>query len=81
MSHYDEQRDEDKNPLDRQPGGDHYKSRGAQPIEYILANELGFCEGNVIKYVTRYKDKNGLEDLEKAKHYIEFLIDKLKREK
>lgn len=62
------------NPLDIQHGGDHYKSRGIQPIEYILANNLGFCEGNCIKYVTRYKDKNGIEDLKKAKHYLEFLI-------
>lgn len=61
-------------PYDRQPGGSHYKEKGIQPVEYILANELGFCEGNVIKYVTRYKEKNGIEDLEKAKHYIEFLI-------
>jgi len=68
------------NPLDIQHGGDHYKSRGIQPIEYILANNLGFCEGNCIKYVTRYKDKNGIEDLKKAKHYLEYLIADLEKD-
>ena len=63
---------------EKQIGGNHYKNKGIQPIEYILSNNLGFCEGNVVKYVTRYKDKNGIEDLEKAKHYIEFLIEKEK---
>lgn len=57
-----------------QVGGNHYKV-SIQPVEYILRNELGFCEGNVIKYITRYKNKNGLEDLKKAKHYIEILIE------
>ena len=47
-----------------------------QPIDYIMANELGWCEGNVIKYVSRWREKNGLEDLHKAKHYLEILIDK-----
>lgn len=60
---------------DYQIGGVHYKGKGIQPIEYILKNELGFCEGNVVKYVTRWKDKNGIDDLLKAKHYIEFLIE------
>lgn len=57
-----------------QIGGDHYSNKSIQPIDYILANDLNFCEGNVIKYVTRYKDKNGVEDLKKAMHYLEFLI-------
>lgn len=57
-----------------QIGGDHYTKNKIQPIEYILANGLDFCSGNIVKYITRYKDKNGLEDLEKAKHYIELLI-------
>ena len=52
----------------------HY-DKAIQPVQYIHANGLGFCEGNVIKYVTRWKDKNGLEDLEKAKHYLEILIE------
>lgn len=58
---------------------DHYKTK-ITPIEFIEANNLGFHEGNVVKYITRYKDKNGIEDLEKAKTYIEMLIEKLKRE-
>ena len=59
--------------LDKQVDGDHYKT-AIQPIEYIHANDIGFCEGNVIKYVSRWRRKNGLADLEKAKHYIELLI-------
>ena len=47
----------------KQVGGDHYAVMKIQPIEFILANELGFCEGNVIKYLCRYKRKNGLEEL------------------
>lgn len=61
--------------LDKQVGGDHYKSKGIQPVEYILANNIGFCEGSAIKYLTRWKDKGGIEDLKKAKHFIEILID------
>lgn len=61
--------------LVKQVGGSHYKDKAIQPIEYIHANKLGFCEGNVVKYVTRWKDKNGIADLEKAKHYIELLIE------
>ncbi len=52
----------------------HYANCTIEPIEYIVKNNLGFCEGNVIKYVTRYKAKNGLEDLLKAKYYLERLI-------
>lgn len=61
--------------LDNQQGGDHYKDKGIQPIVYIHANNMGFCDGNVVKYITRYKEKNGKQDLEKAKHYIELLIE------
>jgi hypothetical protein len=60
--------------LDKQVSGDHYKGKAIQPIIYIHANNLGFCEGNVVKYVTRWREKNGIADLEKAKHYIELLI-------
>ena len=63
------------NPLNKQVGGQHYKDQAIQPIQYIHANKLGFCEGNVIKYVTRWRNKNGIADLEKAKHYIELLIE------
>lgn len=64
-------------PNDKQVGGDHYKNKAIQPIDYIFANNLGFCEGNVVKYVTRHKEKNGLQDLEKAKHYLELLISQI----
>jgi len=67
----------DENALNIQVGGEHYKNSTIQPIEYIFKNDLGFCEGNVIKYVTRYKNKNGVEDLKKAKHYLELLIEEL----
>lgn len=60
---------------DHQVGGDHYKVQSIQPIEYILANELNFCEGNVVKYITRWSYKNGIEDLKKARHYLDFLIE------
>lgn len=60
--------------LDKQVGGDHYKELIIQPVEYIHANNIPFIEGSVIKYVTRWKNKNGIADLEKAKHFIELLI-------
>lgn len=63
------------NALGKQPGGSHYKDKAIQPVQYIHANSLGFCEGNVVKYVTRWRDKGGLQDLLKAKHYIELLIE------
>ena len=65
---------------DYQIGGNHYRGKAIQPIEYILKNKLGYCEGNIIKYVTRWKEKNGIDDLLKAKHYIEFLIEEASRD-
>ena len=56
-------------PLDVQQAGDHYKKRGIQPIEYGLANDLAFPQVNIVKYVTRHEDKNGLDDLAKSIHY------------
>ena len=61
--------------LREQVGGDHYSKLAIQPVEYINKNKLSYLQGNVIKYVTRYKDKNGVEDLQKAKHYIDLLIE------
>jgi hypothetical protein len=61
-------------PLDVQVGGGHYKSLKIQPIEYIHANGLPYCEANIVKYITRWKSKNGLQDLEKVKHYVDLLI-------
>lgn len=59
---------------EKQVGGEHYRNKGIQPIDYILTNKLSYCEGNVIKYVTRHKDKNGAEDIKKAIHYLQFLL-------
>lgn len=61
--------------LDKQVGGNHYKQFPIQPVEFINANNLSYMQGNVIKYVVRYPFKNGIADLEKAKHYIEMLIE------
>lgn len=61
--------------LDVQVGGDHYKNLAIQPVEYIHANGIGFFEGNIIKYVSRWKQKNGIADLKKAAHYIDLLIE------
>ena len=56
-------------PLTVQQAGDHYKKKGIQPIEYGLANNLSFPQVNVVKYITRHEDKNGLDDLAKSIHY------------
>lgn len=66
---------EPRSALDTQEGGDHYKSLKIQPVEYIHANNIGYFEGCVIKYVTRWRAKNGLEDLRKAIHFIELLME------
>ena len=62
----------------KQVGGNHYKKYQIQPVEFIVKNNIGFCEGNIIKYILRFKEKGGVQDLEKAKHYIELLIDTTK---
>jgi hypothetical protein len=59
---------------DKQVAGSHYQGE-IQTWDYIVSNDLGYLEGNVIKYVSRYKKKNGKQDLEKAKHYLEKLIE------
>ena len=74
MSDYSDVGD-DLTPTNKQVGGSHYKGTTIQPVEYIQANKLDFIEGNIIKYVTRWKKKGGVEDLTKAKHYIELLIE------
>jgi hypothetical protein len=62
------------NPLDKQEGGNHYKDMAIQPVEFITANNLGFLEGNVVKYICRHHAKNGAEDIKKAIHYCELLL-------
>ena len=66
MSHYS-----------KQVGGNHYAKMKIQPMEYILANDIGFAEGTAISYLSRWKDKNGIEDLRKARHTIDLLIESL----
>lgn len=61
-------------PLDHQVGGKHYKEMKIQPVEYIHANELPFIEGNIVKYITRWRSKGGIDDLRKVIHYAELLI-------
>lgn len=62
------------NPLNRQIGGFHYKHYPIQPVEFITRNGLGFLEGCIIKRLIRYQHKDGLEDLEKARHELDLLI-------
>lgn len=61
--------------LKDQVGGSHYKGFAIQPVEYMHANGLGYCEGAVVKYVTRWRGKNGIEDLKKARHFLDLLIE------
>ena len=61
--------------LSKQIDGSHYKDMTIQPIIYIYANKIPFIEGNIIKYVSRWKNKNGIKDLEKARHLIDMLIE------
>jgi hypothetical protein len=61
-------------PCLKQEGGSHYTKSSIQPVDYVYANKLNFFEGNVVKYVTRHKDKNGDEDIRKAIHYLEMIL-------
>ena len=60
----------------KQIGGSHYKSMAVQPSEFINKNKLQFAEGNAIKYICRHAHKGEVEDLEKAKHYIDMIIER-----
>jgi hypothetical protein len=62
--------------FDTQVGGNHYKKMRIQPLEYALDNDLGICEHAIVKYVSRWKDKGGIEDLRKARHYLDILIER-----
>ena len=61
--------------LDTQAGGSHYKNLAIQPVEYIQANGLDYFQGNIVKYITRHKAKNGAEDIKKAIHYCQLILD------
>jgi hypothetical protein len=69
-----------KNALETQVAGDHYKNKAIQPVEFIHANNIPFIEGNCIKYLVRWRDKGGVKDLEKVKHYVDLLIELEARE-
>ena len=60
---------------EQQVGGGHYATKAIQPWDYIIANNLGYLEGNIVKYISRWKDKGGVEDLKKAQHYLQKLIE------
>lgn len=60
--------------LMKQVGGNHYASMAIQPVEFIVANNLTFLEGNVIKYISRHHAKNGADDVRKAIHYCELIL-------
>lgn len=60
-------------PLEVQEGGDHYKRYAIQPVEFAMSNKLDLCQANVVKYTVRFRDKGGIEDLRKARHYLELL--------
>ena len=60
---------------DKQEGGTHYKQKGIEPWDFIVSNDIGFLAGNAIKYLARYKDKNGEQDIRKAIHYCEKLLE------
>lgn len=61
--------------LDVQVGGDHYKAMKIQPMEFSMLNNMDACQHTIIKYVSRFRAKNGVQDLEKAKHVIDMLIE------
>ena len=62
------------NPLDIQVGGDHYKNMVIQPVEFCHRNNLGFIESSIVKYLCRHHSKNGLQDLKKARHFLDLLM-------
>lgn len=66
---------DDTSVLHSQVGGGHYKDLAIQPIEFCQLNEFNMCESSIIKYVVRHKNKNGLEDLKKARHFLEILME------
>jgi hypothetical protein len=60
---------------DSQVGGTHYKNNAVQPWDYIIANDLPYLEGNIVKYITRWRKKGGIDDLRKVQHYTQKLIE------
>ena len=71
---------QDQHPIKKQVGGGHYNRYAIQPVDFIIANKIDWCEANAIKYITRWKNKNGIEDIKKAIHYLEILLERLQNE-
>lgn len=65
--------DASKTAMDKQVGGEHYNNMVIQPVEFVVKNGLGFCEGNAIKYICRHGAKGGIQDIDKAIHFLELL--------
>lgn len=63
------------NALNKQEGGNHYKNFAIQPVEFCQKNNLGYIESSVIKYVCRHWEKNGAQDIKKAIHFLELLLE------
>lgn len=61
----------------KQIGGQHYKKCPIQPWDYVLANGLDYFQGSIVKYITRWRDKGGVEDLKKAKHFLDKYIEEM----
>ena len=66
--------------IKKQIGGNPYNRYAIQPVDFIIANNLDWCEANAVKYITRWKDKNGVEDIKKAIHYLEILLERVENE-
>ena len=76
MDNKKQKRNDTVNPYDIQIGGTHYKKMKIQPSRFVIENKLAFPEGNVIKYICRHSHKDGKQDLEKAKHFIDMIIER-----
>lgn len=71
-----QQKDRKTPAMDKQIGGKHYKQFKIQPLDFVFENNIPACEASILKYVVRHKFKNGAEDLQKAKHLIDYLLEK-----
>jgi hypothetical protein len=71
---YMKRRDAEEDTINKQIGGDHYKDFAIMPIEYITKNKLDFCEGNIVKYISRHRLKGKAEDIEKVIHYAQLIL-------
>lgn len=63
-----------RSSLKRQIGGSHYREMKVQPIEYIMANDMDYCEGAIVKYISRHRQKGGPDDIRKIKHYCDLIL-------